>query len=147
MTDQTPVSLREYLERIHGEYASGHQREHIAHADAHEREHRLNKEAIDKAEASVDKAVGAARETTDRTIEAIVARIDHSEAEQRRQSDELKETIHQLGLAVAGIRTTADNNTKSIQGIQDSQVWVVRLVGGAILLALLALIFKPGIIS
>lgn len=142
-----PVPLREYLERIHDEYVAGHQREHIAHADAHAREHSLNKQAIDKAEASVDKAVGAARETTDRTIEAIVARIDHSEDEQRRQLDELKDTIHQMGLSVANVHTATDNNTKSIQGIQESQTWVVRLVGGAILLALLALIFRPGIIG
>ena len=140
------VTLREHLEGAHTEYVSAHTREHIVHADAHAREHALNKEAIEKAENSVDKAVGAARETMDKSVEALGDRLDRAEAEQRRRMDEHKAELHQIGLAIAGLRTTAEGNIKGIQAIQESQGWVVRLVIGAVILAIIAWILRPGLI-
>ena len=141
-----PITLREHLERIHDDHVTSHRHEHEAHASAHEREHELNQQAINKAEASVDKAVGAARETMDKSIEALGERLDRSEGEQRRRLDEFGTSLHQMGLDLAAVRTTAENGVKGNQALSDSQTWIVRLVIGVVVLAILALIVRPGLI-
>lgn len=139
------VSLREHLERRLDDYTAAHSREHVVHAEAHDREHSLNKEAIDKAESSVDRAVSAARDTVGADMGALEKRLEHAEEEYRRRADEQKAELHQINLTIVTLTRQAEVNAKGIQSIQDSVTWLVRIVAGAIVVALLALIFKPGL--
>jgi hypothetical protein len=173
---ESDVSLREYLERMldesrrgHGEihaalmaehqrlrdawradalqWRESHSAAHEAHAVAHDKEHSLNQQAISKAEASVDKAVFSARETMETNIGAQAARIDHLEDEQQRRLDEVRATIHQMNLSITSLTRTAESNAKAIQSLAESQTWVVRLLVGAILMALLVLIIRPALMT
>lgn len=145
MNDTADVTLREHLETVHGGYVTAHHREHEAHAAAHEREHQLNKDAIDKAEHGVDRAVSAAKETMDKSLDALVARMDRSEAEQRRRLEEMSAGMQKMGLDIATQARTIEGNSKLIQAIQDSQTWIVRLIVGAIVLAIMAWIIRPAV--